>query len=43
MIDADIHRVLVADGTQPCGIVSSTDIVAAVANATRRVIRREEG
>jgi CBS domain-containing protein len=35
MIDADIHRVLVANGSQPCGIVSSTDIIAAVARAAR--------
>jgi len=33
MIDAHIHRVIVVDGnSQPIGIVSSSDILAAVAN-----------
>ena len=36
MIDAHIHRVLVADNGRPFGIVSSTDIMAAVANAARK-------
>jgi hypothetical protein len=32
MVDAHIHRVLVViAGNQPCGIVTSTDILAAVA------------
>ena len=36
MIDADIHRlVVVDDGRRPIGLVSSTDIVAAVANPER--------
>jgi CBS domain-containing protein len=34
MIDAHIHRILVvADDDRPCGIVTSTDILAAVARA----------
>lgn len=36
MIDAHIHRVLVANGSRPCGIVSGTDIIAAVANLARK-------
>jgi CBS domain-containing protein len=40
MIDAGIHRVLVTDEGRPCGIVSSTDLVAAVAEADRRRARR---
>jgi len=35
MVDAHIHRVLVADGDRPRGIVTSTDILAAVARAAR--------
>jgi CBS domain-containing protein len=37
MVDAHIHRVLVvADQNRPRGIVTSTDILAAVANAARK-------
>ena len=36
LIDAGIHRVLVTEGQRPCGIVSTIDIVAAVADASRR-------
>ena len=36
MVDAHIHRVLVADNGRPSGIISSTDIMAAVANAARK-------
>ncbi len=36
MVDAHIHRVVVvADDGQPCGIVTSTDILAAVAQEAR--------
>jgi CBS domain-containing protein len=36
MLDAHIHRVVVADSERrPIGIVSSTDILAAVYNAAR--------
>jgi CBS domain-containing protein len=36
MVDAHIHRVLVvAEQGRPCGIVASSDILAAVANAAR--------
>lgn len=41
MIDAHIHRVLVVDSNRPCGVVSSTDIVAAVASADRKSSRRK--
>jgi CBS domain-containing protein len=38
MIDAHIHRVLVVtDGDRACGVVSSTDILAAVAHEARRI------
>lgn len=40
MVDAHIHRVLVAENNRPCGIVSSTDLVAAIAGAARKVSRR---
>ena len=43
MIDAHIHRVLVADNNRPCGIVSSTDVMAAVANATRKLLLEKKG
>jgi CBS domain-containing protein len=43
MIDAHIHRVLVADNNRPCGIVSSTDIIAAIANATRKSLLEKKG
>jgi CBS domain-containing protein len=37
MIDGHIHRLIVADaGGRPVGVVSSTDILAAVAYANRR-------
>jgi CBS domain-containing protein len=36
MIDAHIHRVLVVERNRPCGIITSTDILAAVARAARR-------
>ena len=39
MINAHIHRVLVAKGNQPCGVVSSIDIVAAVASAAGKLNR----
>jgi len=40
MVDAHIHRVLVVEGQwSPCGIVTSTDILAAVAKAARRAPR----
>jgi CBS domain-containing protein len=40
MIDAHIHRVLVAENNRPCGIVSSTDLMAAIAGAARKRSRR---
>jgi CBS domain-containing protein len=43
MIDAHIHRVLVADQNRPCGIVSSTDIMAAVASANRYASHESKG
>jgi CBS domain-containing protein len=37
MVDVHIHRVLVvADGERPCGIVTSTDVLAGVARAARK-------
>jgi CBS domain-containing protein len=37
MVDVHIHRVLVvAEGDRPCGIVTSTDVLAAVARAARK-------
>jgi CBS domain-containing protein len=40
MVDVHIHRVLVvADGDRPCGIVTSTDVLAAVARAARKAPR----
>jgi CBS domain-containing protein len=35
MVDAHIHRVLVVDGDRPSGIVTSTDVLNAVARASR--------
>ena len=35
MVDAHIHRVLVVEENRPRGIITSTDILAAVADATR--------
>ena len=43
MVDADIHRVLVADKSRPSGIISSTDIMAAVANAARKASYEKRG
>jgi CBS domain-containing protein len=41
MVDAHIHRVLVAgEGDKPCGIVTSTDVVAAVARASAKPPRK---
>jgi CBS domain-containing protein len=41
MIDAHIHRLLVAtEPGKPCGIVTSTDVLAAVARATKNVSRK---
>ncbi len=43
MVDAHIHRVVVVvDHDGPRGIVSSTDILAAVARAARRVAQESE-
>jgi CBS domain-containing protein len=43
MVDAHIHRVLVVvDQSRPCGIVSSTDILAAVARAAQRAALESE-
>jgi CBS domain-containing membrane protein len=40
MVDAHIHRVLVVvDQDRPCGIVTSTDILAAVAKAAAKVAK----
>jgi len=40
MVDAHIHRVLVVvEGGRPCGIVTSTDVLAAVARAARKAPR----
>ena len=41
MVDAHIHRVLVVgDENRPCGIVTSTDILAAVARAAQKRSRK---
>jgi CBS domain-containing protein len=41
MVDARIHRVLVAEeANQPCGIVTSIDVVAAVARAAEKPPRK---
>ncbi len=41
MVDAHIHRVLVAgEAGRPCGIVTSTDVVAAVARAAEKPPRK---
>ncbi len=42
MINAHIHRVLVSENNRPCGIISSIDIVAAVANAAQAATRRRK-
>ena len=39
MIDAHIHRVLVVEDNRPCGILTSTDVLAAVAQAARKEAR----
>jgi CBS-domain-containing membrane protein len=43
MVDAHIHRVLVVSEGYPRGIVTSTDIVAAVARAARKASYESEG
>jgi CBS domain-containing protein len=44
MVDAHIHRVLVVvEEDRPLGIVTSTDILAAVAQTNRRASRRGKG
>jgi CBS domain-containing protein len=44
MVDAHIHRVLVVtDQNRPRGIVTSTDILAAVGLATRKASRDKDG
>jgi CBS domain-containing protein len=40
MVDAHIHRVLEKD--RPCGVVTSTDILAAVARAARKPVASRE-
>jgi CBS domain-containing protein len=41
MVDVHIHRVLVvADGETPCGIVTSTDVLAAVARAAHKAAQQ---
>jgi CBS domain-containing protein len=40
MIDAHIHRVLVVEDSRPCGIVTSTDVLAAVAGAARQAAQK---
>jgi len=43
MVDAHIHRVLVVgEHNRPCGIVSSTDVVAAVARAAQTASQEHE-
>jgi CBS domain-containing protein len=43
MVDAHIHRVLVVrNGSQPCGIVTSTDVLAAIASEARKVSQKSE-
>jgi CBS domain-containing protein len=44
MVDAHIHRVLVVvDHGGPCGIVTSTDILAAIARAAQRAAFEDDG
>jgi CBS-domain-containing membrane protein len=44
MVDAHIHRVLVvADQGRPCGVVSSTDVLAAVARAAEEGAHSRKG
>jgi len=41
MVDAHIHRVLVVgEDNRPCGIVTSTDVMAAVARADQKTSRK---
>jgi len=41
MVDAHIHRLLVvAEGGRPCGIVTSTDILAAIGRAAQKTARK---
>ena len=42
MVDAHIHRLLVVEHGKPCGIVTSTDILAAVMRETRTACRGDE-
>jgi CBS domain-containing protein len=42
MIDAHIHRVLVVEQDRPCGIITSTDILAAVALAARKASLKQK-
>ena len=43
MVDAHIHRVLVAgEHNRPCGIVTSIDVVAAIARAAQKASRKAE-
>ena len=44
MVDAHIHRVLVVvEGGRPCGIVTSTDVLAAVARAAQQAAQESQG
>jgi CBS domain-containing protein len=43
MIDAHIHRVLVVEDGRPCGIITGTDILAAVALAARKASLKRKG
>jgi CBS domain-containing protein len=43
MVDAHIHRVLVSGDKGPCGILTSTDVLAAVAQAARKEARAAQG
>jgi CBS domain-containing protein len=40
MVEAHIHRVPVIEHNRPCGIVTSTDVLAAVARTARRVSQK---
>jgi CBS domain-containing protein len=44
MVDAHIHRVLVVvEGGRPCGIVTSTDVLAAVARTAQQAAQESKG
>jgi CBS domain-containing protein len=43
MVDAHIHRVLVVEQNRPKGIVTSTDVLAALAQAARGVSGKGQG